>query len=361
MGGVPKEAAAGLELVETLLAAGYHLRMVNALRALFDGRAERAVLPLLLWLCARRADGDAAVVRAASAALACMGLDANPRQASYSLRAFERAVGIPRETLRRHQQKLEAQGWLTRGETGGPTVTGRVMGWLRGEATGERMRDFRWTAARLDELLAPAPAGGGPSIIDALAAMRACRTDELPASLGLQMPEPPGGPPARAAEVWLHAYNLRHLLGLAVQFDGALIRAVVLGEIGHRNMESIAPTAADGAAGLIESYDGTQLERARERGRRGACNAYSLAQCLGVSFESMRRTLAWLCARDWVERDAQGLYWVRPQVGLVFRDFNIERRGDMYATSRQIEALPEQRSHVARSSHGSVSRLLRFG
>jgi hypothetical protein len=63
------DTTASGELALTLLSAGYHLRMINAIRARFDGQAERVVLPVLLWLAAQRHDPCPEVASAAAAIL----------------------------------------------------------------------------------------------------------------------------------------------------------------------------------------------------------------------------------------------------------------------------------------------------
>ena len=66
------------ELPLTLLCAGYHLRLINAVRARFDGHAERVVLPGLLWLAALLCDPTAEVACAAAVVLEGLGLPTRP-------------------------------------------------------------------------------------------------------------------------------------------------------------------------------------------------------------------------------------------------------------------------------------------
>ena len=114
-------AAVRAELPLTLLAAGYHLRQINAVRARFDGNPVRLVLPLVLWLAAQRADPRAAVAQAVTVVLASLGLETGPP--SYSLREIETATGIARETLRRTARQLEDCGWMARAADGEFAVT----------------------------------------------------------------------------------------------------------------------------------------------------------------------------------------------------------------------------------------------
>lgn len=152
-------AVARAELPLVLLCSGYHLRQINAVRARFDGRAERVVLPVLLWLAARLADPNSAVARAAAGVLEGLGLETRPTPRGYSLREIERATGLPRETLRRTAGQLQGCGWIERDGKDPLTVTPRFTDYLWADGESERLQDFRWTAARLRELSDPACAG----------------------------------------------------------------------------------------------------------------------------------------------------------------------------------------------------------
>lgn len=340
-------ATARLQLPMTLLSSGYHLRHINAVRARFDGHAERLVLPVLLWLTARLTDPDPEVAQAAAWGLESMGLETRPIPRNYSLRAIGDATGFPRETLRRAVGQLKGFGWIGHDTQGKLSVTPRFTDYLWADGESERLQDFRWTAARVLELSDPATASIGACVIEALAAMRASRGDELPRSIHWAIPATLAGAPLAAAMVYLCGYNLRHLLQLAPHFDGDLLQVVLLGELGHRNIAALAP-------GAVKCDDdlGTVLKLAQpadsvlSNPQRGF-NAYSLASCLGVPYETTRRKLTQLCARGWVARDARGLYWVLTQARDHFHQFNLDRRADMLETAALIEALLQSPSPLA--------------
>jgi hypothetical protein len=331
-------ATAGPETIATLLSAGYHLRMLNALRKHFGGRAELSLLATILWLEARQAGGDPPLPRAAAEVLLGLGLRPEPGVTSLSLRSIEAATGFARETLRRHARQLEAQGWLAPGATQGRVPTARLDAWFEDPRQSEQMRDLRWTAACVDEVLTGAPDALAAALPGALAAMRACRADELPLSLTWPEPPPPTDPrAARAVQLRMHGYNLRHLLRLGRAFDGDLLLPVVLGEIGHRNIASLGSPDARNADELAVTHNSNRLRVAIDEGSLLASNAHSLALCLEVPYESMRRKLATLRARDWVAPDRRGLYAVQPHVEAQFREFNRTSFADLRATARAIE------------------------
>jgi DNA-binding IclR family transcriptional regulator len=334
-----RSGAVPSDLPLTLLAAGYHLRQINAVRARFDGRAERVALPVLLWLAARLADPDPEVAHAAAVVLQSLALETRPISRSYSLREIGDATGFPRETLRRTARQLTGFGWILQDTAGQLSVTPRFTDYLWADGESERLQDFRWTAARLRELSDPATASSGASVTEALAAMSACRSEELPRSVHWAIPATLAGAPLAAAMVYLCGYNLRHLLHIALHVDGDLLQVVLLGELAHRNIAALAPGAATRSAELAAVLQVDQPRAALLTNPQRAFNAYSLASCLGVPYETTRRKLTQLCTRGWVARDARGLYWVLPHAADYFQQFNLDRRANMLATAAMIEAL----------------------
>ncbi|WP_295448631.1 hypothetical protein [uncultured Thiodictyon sp.] len=345
-GVVPSDpAAARAELPLTLLCAGYHLRLLNAVRARFDGHAERVVLPILLWLATLLCAPNSEVACAAAVVLEGLGLETRPTPRSYSLREIEQATGLPRETLRRTAGQLQGFGWIERDGKDQLTVTPRFTDYLWADGGSARLEDFRWTAARLRELSDPACAGICVSAADALAAMRACRGDELFRSNRWAAPRALAPPLAAAAVVYLCGHNLRHLLALAPAFDGDLLQAVLLGELGHRNVTALAPSAAKRDDDLATVMKLEQPDASLWDDPQRACNVLSLANCLNVPYETTRRKLAQLGKRGLVLRDERGLYWVQPSAQDHFREFNREQRADMLATAARIEALAPAPDH----------------
>lgn len=349
---VLESTAARAELPLTLLGAGYHLRYINGIRTCFGSRAERVVLPMILWLGEQLADPCPEVALAAASVLESLALKTGARPSTYSLREIEIATGFPRETLRRTARQLENFGWIARGSDGAVGITPRFTQYLVTDLELERLPDFRWTAARIRELTDPTAAGISVTIVQALTAMRACRSDELPMSHHWAPLLPPVRPCAAAAGISVCGYNLRHLLGLGPFFDGDLLQVVLLGELGHRNIAALSPGTTTPEASLATALKLAQPEEDLLHDPRRAFNAYSLASCLNIPYETTRRKLAQLCDRDFVRRDAHGLYWVLPHVGDIFLSFNRERRADMLATAAAIEALLETPGRCSLNSSG---------
>lgn len=331
------QSRADLPLV--LLASGYNLRMINGFRVRLDGRAERATLLLLLWLAARLADPDPTVAGAAAQALGGLLPMAPPESGCLSLRQIERATWLPRETVRRTATRLEALGLVEHVGAERLAVTARFAECLHDCDEQERLADFRWTAARMRELSHPTADGAAVSVADALAAMRSCRSEELRASLRWPTPPEPAPGLLAAALMLMHGHNLRHLLRLAPLFDGDLLQVVVLGEVSHRNIAVLSPHLARTGEPLASVLKLSQPDQSILTDPRRGMNAYSLASCLAIPYETLRRKLARLVQRQFLQRDHQGRYWVSPHLADLFRPFNRERRADLLATAEQIETL----------------------
>lgn len=210
--------------------------------------------------------------------------------------------------------------------------------WLESPAIQERLRDFRWTAERLRELAGRPASEISVTLAEALGAMRACRTNELPVALLRPFAKVPVQFLSTAL-VHMHGYNLRHVLQLAPLFAGDLIQAILVGEIGHRNVAAVtqdaAPRDGDPPLGLRQSLPDDSVEANRRR----ASNAYSLALALDIPYETIRRKLALLCRAGRLTRDSNGLFWVRPGIADEFLAFNRVRRADMLATAAAIDGL----------------------
>lgn len=327
------------ELPMILLASGYHLRAINALRAMFDRRAERVALPLLLWLTAQRAYTEPATSAAARAALAGLLPDRLVNSRRLSLRNIEAATGFPRETVRRSAARLEKTGWVERDPQGGLRIADRFCGWLHDFGNREHLTDFRWTAARIREWSLPNAETFGASVAEALAAMRSTCSEELRASMRWSSPE--SAPPVlpSAALVLLHGYNLRHLLRLAPLFDGDLLQVALLGEVSIRNMAVLWPQAGQAGGDIANALRLNRPQESIFSDEARGMNALSLAASLGIAYETVRRKLGRLTERRFLQQDDRGRYWVMPHVAEEFRVFNDERRADMLSTADKIENL----------------------
>jgi len=140
-----------------------------------------------------------------------------------------------------------------------------------------------------------------------------------------------------SGEISLHMshFLLDYLRAIYAQFDGDLALVIVLGEIAHHNTAQHFT-----AAGL----DSDALRRLRSEGaswqRLNTCNAYSLAQATGLPRETIRRKIADLEKRGWVERVAKRGVRITPVVAQHFQpDFNLKLLTGLLHTADRIRGL----------------------
>lgn len=336
----PPGAASADTWLEPFLFNGYNLRMFNGIYAIFRGRIE-LILPLVAaWLAREATLGEPGVSSLAREALAESGLYRQGGVVRATLRVLGSALDLPRETLRRAITELDEQGWLIRIDGEMPLPGPRSHEYLRRGLYAERLRDFLWTAERIDDFYErrPIPASHVGEIEQAI---RACRVADLPPGLqdGVALP-PPDSVAARQAAVVVAGYNLRHIMAVRGLLGGDALLGVILGEISHYSHAALAATWPATSWDELKARLGDEaLARARHDGRARACTAHSLAMSMDVPAETMRRKLKRLVERGWVERDEDGRYW--PPAGLpgAFETFNRPRFEDFRRSAARVKAL----------------------
>ena len=131
------------------------------------------------------------------------------------------------------------------------------------------------------------------------------------------------------------AFMMEHLRMMYRRFDGDIVMAMVLGEIGHRNasvfMRELLPASGKDAKALIESSG--------YRDNMPPCNALSIAEASGIPRETVRRKIDKLVQLGWVERDTRSGLRVTRRVGSDFRDFD----------RRTVEGLMDLAARVRRT------------
>ena len=335
------QLASGRERLEPFLFNGYNLRMFNGVYAIFRGRIE-LILPLLAAWLAREAAVDEPVVSSlAREALADSGLYRQGSVVRASLRGLGSALDLPRETLRRAITELDEQGWLIRADGEMPLPGPRSHEYLRRGLYAERLRDFLWTAERIEEFYErrPIPAGRVGEIERAI---RACRVADLPPGLqdGVMLP-PSDSVAARQAAVVVAGYNLRQIIAVRGLLGGDALLGVILGEIAHHSHAVLTSShPATNWDELMSRLSDEALMRARHDGRARACTAHSLALSMDVPAETMRRKLKRLMEYGWVERDEDGRFWP-PTAGLTrpFEAFNRPRFEDFRRSAARVRTL----------------------
>jgi len=103
----------------------------------------------------------------------------------------------------------------------------------------------------------------------------------------------------------MNAFLTRFLVRLYQEFDGDVLEAVVLGELG---LESVSATA------------------------------FAIAHTTGVPRETVRRKLGTLEQRGWITRSADGSYRVTPSAHLHFATWSAELRTQLLELASRLGA-----------------------
>ena len=142
---------------------------------------------------------------------------------------------------------------------------------------------------------------------------------------------------ARKGEVLLHMshFFLQYLSALYQQFDGDLAMVIVLGEISHHNTShAFSPAELTNLKVLEVAADNY------DRNRMPGCNAYSLSCATGIPRQTVRRKIAALKKRDWIEEvPGYGLRISRSCARHFSPDFSIHVLDGLLRTARTIEEL----------------------
>jgi hypothetical protein len=142
---------------------------------------------------------------------------------------------------------------------------------------------------------------------------------------------------ARRGEVRLHMshFFLKYLNDIYQAFEGDLSTAIVLGEISHHNTEKFfsPEAAANETLRAVQDDPSCWIEMQR-------CNAYSISAATGIPRETVRRKIAELKKRGWVEDvPKQGIRITKACADHFGADFSLRFLNGLLRTSRTIEAL----------------------
>lgn len=142
---------------------------------------------------------------------------------------------------------------------------------------------------------------------------------------------------AGAITVLMNLMFARHLVAMYRAFDGDLLAAIVLGEIAHHNYAPFINQARTPRE-LSEA-----LNALATGSREGLLptNAYSIAQATGIPRESVRRRIASLLRRGWLEKDARGNLFVSGSAIGDFAETNLVRMMDLLDAAGAIQTLLE--------------------
>jgi DNA-binding transcriptional ArsR family regulator len=125
-------------------------------------------------------------------------------------------------------------------------------------------------------------------------------------------------------------FFLDYLKNLYREFDGDLALVIVLAEIAHHSTSGcFTPGPGSGPAMRPPAADGLS-----------SCSAYSLAAATGLPRETVRRKIARLSDRGWVEKAGRAEVRLTAKVAEHFTpDFNIRLLDRLLETSDRIRGV----------------------
>ena len=127
-------------------------------------------------------------------------------------------------------------------------------------------------------------------------------------------------------------FMLRHLNRLYQEFDGDMVQAIVLGEIGHHNITNYF-SGDEAQPGMDDSLWDTPIPWQNLR----PCNAFSISEATGIPRETVRRKIAVLARKGWVKRSPNGEVVITSAVQKYFiGGFNLLTCKDLLQTAERI-------------------------
>lgn len=162
----------------------------------------------------------------------------------------------------------------------------------------------------------------------------------------IPVPRPAFDRHAGAITVLMNLMFVRHLTSVYQAFDGDIVAAIVLGEIAHHNYAPFinrARTPRELSEALNALAAGSHEDLL-------PTNAYSIAQATGIPRESVRRRIAGLVRRGWLEKDANGNLFVSSSAFGAFAERNFERANDLLDAAGAIQTLVDEGSAAAAGS-----------
>ena len=133
----------------------------------------------------------------------------------------------------------------------------------------------------------------------------------------------------------LGRFMTEHLVRVNQAFDGDLTAAVVLGVIAHYNLRRFYDEVAAGSSEGLHAL----LARGAHRDFLRPCNAMSVSASTGIPRETVRRKIAWLVDKGWIQKAGRDKLVVTPKARQDFAEFDLEALERFYDTASRILSL----------------------
>lgn len=294
----------GYFLVKILM-SGYALRCMNHIRGTVDGGLNAALI-LYDLLGTERAP------------LFADGLPsegpvpmAHPSR-TRSITAIAHSTELPRESVRRLMVRLTAEGWIEKTSPSSYQTTDRTRHWFALADDAHMIVAFIWVASQIKAVLDAGEDALAPLLTShpwqvALATQREGLVDPPPYLAAMPtLKERLHAATPSATKYLAHRVDglmYRHLKACRQTFEGDLTLPILIGEIAHRNVAKIA--WRDQVAPYLDCvhlhyWDPHSPEPCLEY---LPSNTYSLALTTGIPETTVRRKVALLVERGWINQE----------------------------------------------------------
>lgn len=129
-----------------------------------------------------------------------------------------------------------------------------------------------------------------------------------------------------------------HLIRVYEAFDGDLTAAIVLGTIGQYNYRRYYDEVASREEGFQEL-----VARGDHLGRARPCNAMSISASTGIPRETVRRKIADLVAKGWLQKVGRDGLVVTSMPARYFAKFDDETLGQFCEIVRKVHRVAQKR------------------
>lgn len=147
----------------------------------------------------------------------------------------------------------------------------------------------------------------------------------------------------RHIAVIMGRFMLQHLNNLYQEFDGDIVLAIILGEIAHHNISSYFSGDTP-----IVAMDKNFWGKPEPWLKLFPCNAFSISEATGIPRETVRRKIAILIEKGWVQFSSGSQVVITKAIGTHFySDFNVRLCRNLLEAAHRISDLLKTKSEAS--------------
>ena len=329
-------------LLIKVLMSGYALRCMNHIRVTVEGGLNAALILYDLLGAERESLFAKGLCSGASVPVI------HPTRAR-SITAIAHSTELPRESVRRFMVRLAATGWIEEISPSRYRTTHRTRHWFALADDASMLLEFIWITSQIKAVL-----DAGEDDLAPLLARHPWQVALATQREGLVHPPPylaaipalqdrlRAATPSETEYLAHHVDGLmyRHLKACRQTFEDDLMLPILIGEIAHRNIAQIA--RRDQVTPFLDCFH----LHYQEPDSPESCleyllsNTYSLSLATGIPETTVRRKVALLVERGWINQEVGGALSINNSAILEHStQLNADFLADMLATYQALCAL----------------------